>query len=332
MVFDSHRRRGTGFDGVGCNLGIDLGATSMRFARVDAGGGAYLARPTPRGKNAKADLVSGIRAVAGGLPVLSVGVSRAPGLNAEGTVNSWPSKPDWEGVPLFHWLQLASGQDEIVSADDGLCAAIWESGMSEPGQAQVDLSVACVSIGTGLAVGVCRGKHPLALGDGAATLGHQRFGGIATPCRCGRRGCLQTLLSVAGLEALERGEVYVEVASALRDFAGALRDRYCVSRLIVSGGAISRFGPGFLHALFDPPCRACGIKLSISSTPQMSALAGALMLAGGSLQSQEDSWTRRVAAFVMNHDSSRFNHPEELCASATHGTATSPITSFLSVG
>ena len=158
-----------------CILGIDLGGTSLRVARVDALGGAFLRIPTPGRAEAEATMVSAIRKIASGWEVHYTGLSRAPGIDAQGCVVDWPSRPEWNGLELIPWLLSAAGS-AVDSADDGACAALWEH------RSRVDTSknavTACVSIGTGLAVGIMAGDELIATGDGSDTLSHQQFGNL----------------------------------------------------------------------------------------------------------------------------------------------------------
>ena len=88
------------------------------------------------------------------------------------------------------------------------------------------------------------------------------------------------------------------LSDAFASFVHALKTRYGVSRLIVTGGGIGRFGTQFLNATLRTSCLAAGITFDISLTPGLSALGGALLLAIKDLEAQGEMWRRRVKEFV----------------------------------
>ena len=263
--------------GTNCILGIDLGGTSLRVARVDALGGAFLRLPTPARAEAEATLVAAIRKIASGWKVDYIGLSRAPGIDAQGCVVDWPSRPEWNGLELIPWLLSAAGS-AVESEDDGACAALWEhrSRVDRPRNAVT----ACVSIGTGLAVGIMAGDELIATGEGSDTLSHQQFGSLNSPCSCGKRGCLQTALSVRGLQDMLATGRDAVLREAFCDFVFALRERFNVDLVAITGGGAERFGSEFLAQTLasHPPA---GVAVEISQAPALSSLGGALLLAAG---------------------------------------------------
>jgi predicted NBD/HSP70 family sugar kinase len=284
-----------------CILGIDLGGTSLRVARVDALGGAFLRIPTPGRAEAEATMVSAIRKIASGWEVHYTGLSRAPGIDTQGCVVDWPSRPEWNGLELIPWLLSAAGS-AVDSADDGACAALWEH------RSRVDTSrnavTACVSIGTGLAVGIMAGDELIATGDGSDTLSHQQFGNLDAPCSCGKRGCLQTALSVRGLEEMLATGRSATLREAFHDFVFALRERFNVNLVAITGGGAERFGSEFLAQTLTSPAPA-GIAVEISQAPALSSLGGALLLAAG--HDPTGLWTEEVKSFIRRQN----NHAAE---------------------
>src|SRR4051794_7685235 len=88
-----------------CILGVDLGATSLRVARVDADGGEFISVPTPSTIEAEAIVSSAIIMARGSMKVNCLGLSRAPDVDDQGRVGVWPSRAQWRGLPLIPWLR-----------------------------------------------------------------------------------------------------------------------------------------------------------------------------------------------------------------------------------
>ncbi len=281
-----------------CILGIDLGATFLRIARVDAAGGEFFSIATPSSSEAEEVLSSAVRKVSREQQICCVGLSRAPGLDEHGHVAEWPSRPDWAQLPLIPWLRRAANAP-VVSADDGVCAVVSEHRLR--GDVAGRAVTACISIGTGLAVGIVDGNRVLPTGDGASTLSHERFGSLDFPCRCGRRGCLQTGLSVQGLEKIMAAGKILDLQIAFEEFLGVLKSRYNVDTVIVTGGGVVRFGTQFLlQNLVNSKCDA--LTLRISNAPEFSGIGGALLLATEHAARNKDVrnefWERRVVGVL----------------------------------
>ncbi len=278
-----------------CILGLDLGATFLRVARVDASGGEFFSVPTPSSMEAEEVVTSAVRNARQGMRVHYLGLSRAPGINEQGCVSGWPSRPQWAGLPLIAWLRSAAGAPAI-SADDGVCAALWEhrSRVYAPKNAVT----ACISIGTGLAVGIMAGNKPLSTGDGASTLSHQPFAPLDLPCRCGKRGCLQTALSVQGLETITAAGRISDLQEAFQAFVGSLRVRYNIDLVTITGGGVDRFGTGFLRQMLIRSAFAAGVILEVSATPSLSGIGGALLLVADQTREPGALWVERVREFI----------------------------------
>jgi predicted NBD/HSP70 family sugar kinase len=277
-----------------CIVGVDLGATWLRVARVDAIGSNLLRLPTPSRAEAKEAIDTAIRTIASGMRVRCLGVSRAPGVDEHGHVADWPSQPHWGGLPLLPWLRDAADAP-VESADDGVCAALWEH-HSRTSRTSHSIT-ACLSLGTGLAIGIMAGNDLVSSGDGAETLSHHRFGDLHLSCKCGKQGCLQTVLSVEGLERMIKREEIALVRRSFAKFATALRSRFNVDTVVITGGGVERFGSVFLHQLLGECVSAAGANLEVSRTPALSAMGGALLLAADRGK-QGKWWHARIEKFI----------------------------------
>ena len=268
-----------------CFLAMDLGGTSLRLASLSVSGSTLVNVPTPDPPDGANCIGQHLRNLANGHSVLGIGVSRAPGVNSSGVVDCWPSRPDWEGCALHAWIEHAGGRRPL-SADDGVCAARWEAhdllrhgSLTRAEVGRPLPNIACLSIGTGLGIGIMRPYESFVGGNGAETLAHQQFGTLPFLCKCGRRGCLQTALSAQGLKQVLAMGMVAELERALHAFFELLRDQYGVSVVVFTGGGVLRFGRLLLRQLFTGCAEANGLQVKIAIAPVGSALAGAFLMA-----------------------------------------------------
>lgn len=107
------------------------------------------------------------------------------------------------GRPLRHDLAQALGTG-VEMANDANCFALAEATM---GAAQGRRVVIGLILGTGVGSGlvvdgrVLNGRHGI-----AGEWGHNPICGETTPCYCGRRGCVETVLSGPSLERFYRAQ------------------------------------------------------------------------------------------------------------------------------
>jgi fructokinase len=256
-------------------LGIDLGGTKIEAALLGADGGEAWRRrvPTPAGDyratlQAVADLVAQARAVSADAP-FSIGIGTPGAAGAGGRMKNCNSTCI-NGQPLHADLQALIGQP-LALANDADCLALSEAtDGAGSGAAVVFAAILGTGTGAGIAVHgrVLQGPNGLAGEWGHNPLPWAEAG--ADPefdCYCGRRGCIETLVSGSGLardhlhvtgQAL-RGEDIVAAAAAGDTDCTATLNRHA-SRLaralaavinlldpdvIVLGGGLSRL-PGLV--------------------------------------------------------------------------------------
>jgi hypothetical protein len=251
---------------------LDIGATWLRVARFREREKARVAKIfTPNGDAS----LRVLREIVQSLELDetqpdTVGISRAPGLDKVGVVNSWPNRPDWIGIPLVPSLRQLFPNAEIVDFDDGEAACAWEHFdlSRKDGESSITLS-----IGTGLAAGMVRCGMVLATGDGANTLGHLPLGKIGSLCSCGRSGCLQaTFCPKDGIQA--DGEILV---GALRNIVRHLAREISPDFLVITGGRTrptQHVLASYVHTKWaELP------SIQFSRRPAISGVAGAALLA-----------------------------------------------------
>lgn len=109
-----------------------------------------------------------------------------------GDVISWPNRPYWIGVNLSRILK-EKYRTMIITEDDANGAAIGEFYMADDHETD---SLAFITIGTGLGCGlILNGDIYRGSQNCAGEIGHITFKHKGKPCPCGKRGCLQTLVS-----------------------------------------------------------------------------------------------------------------------------------------
>ncbi|MGW4128442.1 ROK family protein [Amycolatopsis japonica] len=267
-------------------LALDIGGTKLAVRAERAGQTWERIEPWPRA-GVESDLAL-LRDVLAAVPagVIRAGVSAAPTVDRDGKVTAWPNRPSWYGLDLRRTIEEAIGAP-VLFGDDGTLAAVAEAEASDCAD------LVYLGLGTGVGGGVVSdGRLIRGAGGTAGELGHLPMDPAGPPCRCGRNGCLQALLSP---EALSRrtgllpeklatsGEVSAFVAEVLARVVVLLAELIQPSRIHLGGG----FGvalPG-LPALVEERSRAwgrLGHRLPAVATAVFGAhasLAGAMVLA-----------------------------------------------------
>ncbi|HYG84767.1 MAG TPA: ROK family protein [Azospirillum sp.] len=223
-------------------IGIDLGGTKIAAVALDEGGveRARTRADTPREYDATlaalADAVSGLERAAGG--PASVGISLPGVVDAgAGTVLRAVNLPWLDGRPFAADLAVRTGRGVRI-ANDGNCFALSEAVDGAASGAEVVFGIILgTGVGGGLVVGgrIVAGANALAGEWGHTPLPWRtQADGPPETCGCGRPGCIETLLSGAGLTRLHArhtGETLTppEIARRAESGDGAARatlDRY----------------------------------------------------------------------------------------------------------
>ena len=187
--------------------GIDLGGTKIEGAIVDA---SHPDRPICRtrvpteGDRGYEHILNRVQSVVERLEAES-GLTRPPaiGIGTPGAVE--PSTGTLKnsntvclnGRPLAHDLSATLGS-EVRLANDANCFALAEATLGAACGRDV---VVGLILGTGVGGGIVVGDRVLAGLHGiAGEWGHNPMRGEDTPCYCGRRGCVETVISGPALE------------------------------------------------------------------------------------------------------------------------------------
>jgi glucokinase len=176
-------------------LGVDLGATKVAAAVVDAEGRAVASHVFPT----KAE--KGPEGIIDDITVCVQDMLRAAGGSAEGVGIGVPGQIDaatgavrfapnlgWRDVPLRDVLERSLGLPVVVTND--VRAATWGEWKHGAGQGIDDLVM--LFIGTGVGGGIISGGRVLVgCTNTAGELGHLTIVAGGRPCHCRNRGCLE---------------------------------------------------------------------------------------------------------------------------------------------
>jgi len=186
-------------------IGIDVGATFIKAGFVNPSGQVHGKVQVPT------DVGSGIPAiearirevfdcVAGGSPSVVCGVG-LPGIvdPARGVVRSSPNIPCWHDYPARQRIEEIVGI-KVRIENDANCAAIAEGWVGAGRGASAFL---LVTLGTGVGGGIVLGGRVWHGDSGrGGEVGHIVVDPGGEPCGCGSRGCLETVASARGIQAM----------------------------------------------------------------------------------------------------------------------------------
>jgi glucokinase len=196
--------------------GIDIGGTSTKIGLVQGGKVITTKRIPTVGVDADgvppgtafADAIAvAVRELSGAHgPVVAAGVGVPNGNPFTGSIDRAPNLPWKTDVPLARMLQERLGVPCSLGNDANAAAlGEWKYGA---GQGCDDLLV--VTLGTGLGSGlIVGGKLLLGPYGNAGELGHTILVIDGRLCSCGRKGCLETYVSIRGMR-----QTYLDLADS----------------------------------------------------------------------------------------------------------------------
>lgn len=171
-------------------IGIDIGGTNIRAARVSADGTiiAHQSGPTPR--NAE-EILSGLARM---VAMLRDGATAAIGIGAPGRVDGRTGQilsggfVDLSVLPLAALLRQATGLPSLADNDANMALAAE----AQLGAAKGHDHAVMLTIGTGIGGAILADGQIFHGGATAGQLGHITVNMAGLPCSCGRTGCLET--------------------------------------------------------------------------------------------------------------------------------------------
>lgn len=182
-------------------IGIDLGGTQLRAARVDAAGSVQdvlrVATDRDGGPEAVIEQMDALveRLRRPGTFGIGVGVPCALD-GATGIVPNIPALPGWDGIPLADRLGESSGLPTLIENDAKVATlAEWKLGAGRDAR-----NFAFVTVSTGIGGGVVvDGVLVRGFGGLAGEVGHTKIADQTAICSCGRRGCWEAIASGTAL-------------------------------------------------------------------------------------------------------------------------------------
>ncbi|OZB89163.1 MAG: sugar kinase [Microbacterium sp. 14-71-5] len=325
------------FDGDGAVvLGIDLGANHATYGVSDLHGTVLAHATEPIAIGEGPDVVMGLvlrrldvlvsEHGLGGRQALAVGIGLpGPVDHSSGRPTSPPIMPGWDGYDVRQVLRERYGCPVFVDNDANVLA-IGERAVAWP---DVE-DLVFVKVATGIGAGIISGGRLLHGAEGAAgDLGHVYSAAAGDrPCRCGNRGCLESLaggMSIAatlterGVPAASPRDIVdlvragnIDSVQALRQAGRALGDvlAACTAlfnpRVIVIGGEIVEAGEPLLAGVRESvysralPLASRNLRVTVAESGALGGLVGAARLAIDGALSPEllDTTLERVPAAV----------------------------------
>jgi glucokinase len=253
------------------NLGLDLGATYVKWALLERGEVTAHGKLETRAEDGPDAVVSRLVAAgreAGSVDTVGIGV---PGLfdAARGVATFLPNVPgDWSTVPLAaHVGQELDAPTALINDARAFALAEWTLGAARG----CDTAVFFV-VGTGVGGGlVVRGALHEGREGRAGELGHVTIDPAGPRCTCGNQGCVEAFVH----DAVEAGDM--ESAGRYLGIGIGNAIVMLAPDKVVVGGGVAEAGNAFLQ-----PARAEVEKRVTVSVPveivaaELGVLAGAI--------------------------------------------------------
>jgi glucokinase len=236
-------------------VGLDVGGTSLKAARVDGSGRVLEHLEEPVCKQSLMPLLdqmqSAVRRLEAGLgPCSAVGIG-LPGIVdiGSGRVRNAPNVPVLNGVDVAAEVQRRTGRPSFAE-NDANAAALAEAWK---GAGQGAARLLFVTMGTGVGGGlVFDGRVWTGRSGYAGEIGHIQADPGGVPCGCGSWGCVETIAGVPGWQR--------RAQAALADRASLLRDAPLLDPEAIVAAA--REGDELALELVDEATRAVGVGIA----------------------------------------------------------------------
>jgi predicted NBD/HSP70 family sugar kinase len=142
------------------------------------------------------DVVQTLRQAAGGQPILGVGVGMAGVMDYRRAVVRYATYYGWQDLPLAHMLE--ERLDLPVVLDNDVNALAVAEHWFGAGRGVADFLALSIGRGVGLGM-ILNGRLYRGSAGGAGEFGHTVVDLNGPPCACGKRGCLEALVSDGAL-------------------------------------------------------------------------------------------------------------------------------------
>ncbi len=236
-------------------IGLDVGGTFLKGARVDTEGRVLDRLHQPIAKESTETLLAQLAAAAAtleaGVPAAAIGLG-VPGIVERNTrVRAAPALPCMNGVAVGEELSRRTGHPTFVE-NDANAAALAEAWVGAGRGAE---SLFLISLGTGVGGGIVLGGRVWSGRSGyAGEVGHMPVDIHGQPCKCGSWGCVETFAGapywVSRAEALLARRTSALEAQPLspETIVAAARDGDALALEVVNG-ATGALGAGIAAVL-----------------------------------------------------------------------------------
>lgn len=262
-----------------CVVGVDVGYPTTTGSLTDLAGTMILRQSlSVEGATGRAmfDLIADfiVNLVAQApAPVAGIGIG-TPGLVTPEGVVLEATQPDWHGLALSEIVEERTGRPTWV-ANNADAAVLAEYRAAPPEDGNLALVRIASGVGLGLILG---GRLHTSAGAAVGEIGHLVVDPDGTRCRCGHRGCLETLVSVpqlierAGAVGGHPAEELPENADVLRDVLGAS----AVDEALQQSGVVLGSVLAHLVAIADVQHVVLSVELGGSLEPLLAAVQSEL--------------------------------------------------------
>ncbi len=231
-------------------VGVDIGGTNIRAARVDSGGriAAFARAPSSQDPREVLDRVEALIAQVDDATVEGIGIG-IPGqvdFNARRVLSG--GYVDLSGLPVCERIEARFGRRVVVD-NDAHMAMFAEA---RCGAATGRRNAVMLTIGTGVGGAVLADGNIFRGGGVAGQLGHIVVDPAGRPCKCGRRGCVETVssgtalgthIAEAGLPATTTAADLLSHRESGDTLAASVLDAWALPLRAAIGSLVATTGP-----------------------------------------------------------------------------------------
>lgn len=254
-------------------LGVDIGGTRIRVARIARSGSILhrLVEPVMQERRAFVDQLVAL------LARLRTGSERAVGIGVPGRVDASRGAIVSAGYLDIAGLDLAAVvRRELGLAcrveNDATMALVAEAARRTDGAQGV---IMMITVGTGIGGAVSVDGEPWYGGGFAGQFGHVCVSDDGPPCKCGRRGCVETFSSGTALGRLMAEAGFARAMRAANLIAAARGGDAVARQVLASWAEPMRRAIESLVAMADPRLVLLGGGLGRQMTEALAAGQGA---------------------------------------------------------
>lgn len=208
-------------------LGVDIGGSNSVVAVADQSGSIFthkqILTPNVLGPNLNIDMILTaacqiIQETGKSIDAIGIGCG-GPLDRRTGTLHKVANLPGWDGICLTEIFEDITGAPAFLD-NDATAAAMGEAAFGA-GKGLANFVYLTVSTGIGGGI-IINGKPYRGHGENAGEIGHTKIIPDGPPCKCGDRGCLETLASGTAIARIAKEGLADNPDSILND---ALNER-----------------------------------------------------------------------------------------------------------